>query len=59
MANQAEPAQQPSEQAGLETDGSPQDKTRIDLHALAEEVLALLKRDLRLERERQGRSGLW
>lgn len=26
-----------------------------DLQALAEEVLALLKRELRLERERQGR----
>ena len=31
----------------------------IDLQALAEEVYALLRRELRLERERQGRHQDW
>jgi hypothetical protein len=31
----------------------------IDLQALAEEVYALLRRELRLERERQGRHRDW
>ena len=37
----------------------PASKPGIDLQALAEEVLKLLKREMRLENERQGWQQLW
>ena len=36
--------------------GSQNKKPEVDLHALAVEIIALLKEDLRIEIERQGRS---
>jgi hypothetical protein len=45
----------PQEDRARDEQGADAAEHKIDLHALAEKVYALLKQELRLERERRGR----